>query len=559
MVDYQLTHGSILKFLPPISSHKNLHPSIDTDNEDNAINHTDIAKSTTPLAPFPVAATLFPTPFPRELFKEATTTLQGLYQKLYRCVASDEAWLRGVLEDVVEHDEMVGGLLEVLDLVRKEGEGEKEENGERGEKPDEEQKVRMAIWRSDYMVEVNDLLEGKKEDEDRGETGCIARDKSKRLGLKQIEFNTIACAGGMHGNIVSDMHRFLSRTGEYELRVNGQQGQQIKEEAMPRNNTTSMIARGLREAHHLYGNSRHQGVQGTCILFVVQDRNLNIADERSIEYELWNCEPPLPNFRIIFGEDVLKHTSLSEDRQLLYHPPIRPNQTWEVSVVYSRSAHDDFEYDEAGFFARLQLEKRRAINCPDILTQLTGLKKVQQALTEDETLERWLRPEEVATIRETFGTMHSLKTLKAGKDDSSMNKVEESLDKYFLKPNREGGGHNVFGRDIQDCLNNMSEEEWGSYILMEKVKAPRVQNILMSHKGIYRGPVVSELGIFSACVRCSTSEQHESDFLVEAGTAWSLKTKAASVDEMSVVKGYGCFDSPLLVDSEAFMSIAEVA
>jgi len=29
---------------------------------------------------------------------------------------------------------------------------------------------------------------------------------------------------------------------------------------------------------------------------------------------------------------------------------------------------------------------------------------------------------------------------------------------------------------------------------------------------------------------------------------WTFKTKPVSVDEMSVVKGYGCFDCPLLVD-----------
>jgi hypothetical protein len=30
---------------------------------------------------------------------------------------------------------------------------------------------------------------------------------------------------------------------------------------------------------------------------------------------------------------------------------------------------------------------------------------------------------------------------------------------------------------------------------------------------------------------------------------WTFKTKYADVDEMSVVKGYGCFDTPYLVAS----------
>jgi hypothetical protein len=40
------------------------------------------------------------------------------------------------------------------------------------------------------------------------------------------------------------------------------------------------------------------------------------------------------------------------------------------------------------------------------------------------------------------------------------------------------------------------------------------------------------------------SESHSTNRLA----GWSFKTKAAGVDEMSVVKGYGCFDCPRLVD-----------
>lgn len=38
--------------------------------------------------------------------------------------------------------------------------------------------------------------------------------------------------------------------------------------------------------------------------------------------------------------------------------------------------------------------------------------------------------------------------------------------------------------------------------------------------------------------------------MINSEAGWSLKTKPANVDEMSVVKGYGCFDSPYLVGSK---------
>ncbi|KAJ1124784.1 hypothetical protein NDU88_003233, partial [Pleurodeles waltl] len=63
-----------------------------------------------------------------------------------------------------------------------------------------------------------------------------------------------------------------------------------------------------------------------------------------------------------------------------------------------------------GWEARLLMERSRAVKCPDIATQLTGTKKVQQELSRIGALERFLSssPQAIARIRCTFAGLYSL-------------------------------------------------------------------------------------------------------------------------------------------------------
>ncbi|KAF5015726.1 hypothetical protein F66182_12840, partial [Fusarium sp. NRRL 66182] len=145
---------------------------------------------------------------------------------------------------------------------------------------------------------------------------------------------------------------------------------------------------------------------------VVQPNNFNIADERPIEYALWNWidednnDDPIPTYRIEW-QLVLDHTKLTPTGELLFFPPENgDSQTAhpiEISVVYHRAGYEPHEYSEEinGKQIRTRLELSRAIKCPSILGHITTIKKVQQALTVPGTLERWLTREKADKIRGT--------------------------------------------------------------------------------------------------------------------------------------------------------------
>jgi glutathione synthase len=100
--------------------------------------------------------------------------------------------LSGVLTSLRDHDELVAKLWAVWETVRASA--------------GRPQPVRCGIWRCDYMLHDTPLPEEPAEANPpvAWRQGC-----STRLQLKQVEFNTFSCAGGVHGNIAAGMHRYL--------------------------------------------------------------------------------------------------------------------------------------------------------------------------------------------------------------------------------------------------------------------------------------------------------------------------------------------------------------
>lgn len=492
--DWQITHGSLLKLVA-------------IEDDITVLSH-------------PVGVTAFPTIFPLELFNQALT-LQKTYNKLYASIAEDEDWLYETLKDLIAIDPLTSALWGIHEEIKRVG---------------PVQDLNFEIYRSDYMLHIDEAS------------------LKKTPVLKQVEFNTVSCAGGVHSNRVSAMHHYLHCSGAYQnVSQQSSAGFQASIEfSAPKNRTLETIITGLEQAHSMYVPFTQNKV---CILMIVQPNNFNIADERPIEYGHW--DKSIPTFRVEWGPDIFIHTHLAYDRTLHYHPPHKL-QAMEVGVVYYRAGFQADEYDINGTKIRLRLEYSRAIKSPTILSHLTTFKKVQQTLALPGALERFLEPVESTLIRGTFAPMYPLDDSEAGNKGKNIAIEAETAKNHVIKPSLEGGGHNVYGADIPTYLEEIAVETWNTHILQEKIIPPKATNYLMSPKGLYHGPVISELGVFGICLwrsdKGGNSSSKNVEMVKELEPCWSFKTKNAEVDEMSVVKGYGCFDSPALVNMETFLS-----
>jgi glutathione synthetase len=312
------------------------------------------------------------------------------------------------------------------------------------------------------------------------------------------------------------------------------------------------LAAGLRVAFDTY-KSTSQPIHDCCIIFLVQDPERNIFDQRHLEYALQQNSPPIPVFRLPFGQ-ILSRTSIAETpkRQLVYHLPSHPSRIFEVAVVYFRAGYGPSDYpDESAWKARLQIERSNAIKCPTVLTQLAGAKKVQQVLatpTSPDTpsvLNQFIKnsPKEIEQLEKTFTNIYPLDESPPGLLARKLATDLSDCKGYVLKPQREGGGNNTYRTAIPPFLKSLPETHWKSYILMEIITPPPVHNIILRNGVLEKGGVICELGVYGTCVW----DQGTGQVLHNEEAGYLLRTKGDKSEEGGVAAGFGSMDSCRLV------------
>lgn len=320
---------------------------------------------------------------------------------------------------------------------------------------------------------------------------------------------------------------------------------------LPENTSTRGLAAGIVKAYNIYPDSE-LGYQ-KCVIFLVQDGERNIFDQRHLEYQISSSSSSIPVFRLPYSQ-ILQHSKIADTskRQLLYILPRNPSKVYEVAVIYMRSGYGPSDYpDQRAWEARYHLERSNAIKCPSVLTQLAGTKKVQQILatprpsTESSALSRFIRDDtdEAAELWRTFTNIYPMDSSDAGLEARKKALDPKICQNYVLKPQREGGGNNIYRGAIPDFLKSVPESHWGSYILMELITPPPVNNTILRNGNLEQGGVICELGIYGTCIwDQNTGKVHHNE---EAG--YLLRTKGDKSEEGGVAAGFGCMDSCALV------------
>ena len=294
-----------------------------------------------------------------------------------------------------------------------------------------------------------------------------------------------------------------------------------------------------------------------CILFIVQDAENNIFDQVALSENL--VESGIKTFRVSLPE-ILAYTHIPDHdphRPLYYSPPHQPSKTYEVSICYFRAGYSPTEYtDQSIWEARLQIERSQAIKCPSILTHLAGSKKVQQILATpgSSILGKFLdvaNHDQIEKVRRTFMAIYPFDDSSAGKHASQIATDSGAAANYVLKPQREGGGNNIYGTKIPPFLESLGRDvrKRRAYILMEMIRPPLRKNVIFRNGATEEGEVICELGVFGVCLwRKTGSGNTEITENYEAGHL--LRTKGSKSEEGGVAAGFGAVDSPCLMDED---------
>uniref|UniRef100_A0A182W4L8 Glutathione synthetase n=1 Tax=Anopheles minimus TaxID=112268 RepID=A0A182W4L8_9DIPT len=478
---------------------------------------------------------LTPSSFPRKEFQKAVN-LQPLLNELIHAVAHDSQFLMNTLSSTEKVDEFTRSLITIYRTVLSEG---------------ITQPISLGLLRSDLMletrcddecsertrafnayccwkqVEINTIASGF------GHLGpaskytvTLALLRSDYLSnfsdaIKQVEINTIASSFGGISTIMTPMHSYALM----EL------GHQNKLDNLPENNALSGLCDAMVEAWKL------QDRPSAAILFIVEDVTYNICDQRFHEFYIRKTYPHVAVIRRTLTQ-ISETGKLGAGKELLI-------EGTEASVVYFRAGYEPGHYyGQAEWDARLLIERSLAIKCPSIQYHLAGTKKVQQALAKPDVLRRFVGDEsKIEAIRDIFTGLYSLDQHEGG--DEAVALALADPERFVLKPQREGGGNNVYGADIPAALKEMSSDERSAWILMERIFPPLSNGYMIRPNGPSPPPLVqlvSELGIFGTIIGSKDT------VLYNKQVGHMLRTKLSTSNEGGVAAGSGALDSPYLID-----------
>nr|AFP33288.1 glutathione synthetase [Dugesia japonica] len=437
--------------------------------------------------------TLFPSPFPEDLFHNVVR-IQKDFNVLYNKLSRDHEALFEILKNIIEKDDFIKRIWNIYETIRNQPNS---------------QTVFLSLIRNDFMISLPD--EYRKSEDELSELVM-----KPGVTIKQIEYNLMASSFAGIAQKVLDFHKT-------NLKLIGVKSAEI-ESKIPPNHPADGLAKGLICAWQVYKTTK------AAILFLVGERERNVYDHRILEQCIYEQNPSVLIIRKSFNQ-CLKEGKLDENNCLWIND-------YEIAVVYFRSGYaPEHFYNDQIWESKLMLEKSKAIKCPSIQQMLVNTKLVQQALSNYTLLKKYLPDVVVQELVETFANQYLL---------NDLDKIETAIqfpEKFVLKPQREGGGNNYFDDDLVRKLTEIrNTEEKHQYVLMERLYPASCKNYILSSSGeISKQSIVSELGIFGVFLG------NESETFANYQCGYLLRSKPVNVNEGGVSAGFGCIDSIYLV------------
>ena len=337
------------------------------------------------------------------------------------------------------------------------------------------------------------------------------RKENGELQPLQVEFNTISASFAHLSGRVTALHQQL------------QQENILKAAPLP-HDAIAGFASGIKET------IENLGWQDAALLMLVQPKERNWFDQMGLFAALSQR-----------GVRVVRAT-LAEVHQ---KGKLKNGDLWvgpqRIGIVYFRAGYAPGDLpDEDSRSARRMLEASSAVLVPEASMQLAGTKKIQQVLADYSILSEFV-PESVADqLKAYFAMMFGLEEEVEGRPAREF--LAENAEQFVLKPQREGGGNNVYGAEIRDFLTSLPTSEDRAWIAMKRIEAETAESLLVVQEQAQSHQSISELGIFGLL------RAQSDDLRINMPVGHLVRTKASNVNEGGVVAGYACLNSLISTD-----------
>ncbi|GMI44482.1 hypothetical protein TrCOL_g4360 [Triparma columacea] len=436
---------------------------------------------------------LHPCPFPSSTWSNLMTHKKS-FNLLTQSIANPVGYagfLRPAIVEAAQADPFTGRLLKIADDVFQERYSSPPHPPLHSYTPSIPPPPVLGILRHDYMLHT---------------------DKT----CKQVEVNTIASSFGCLSTSVTSVHHaaYLSDPGC----------------SVAPNKALHQVSSGVCEAVRSSGG-------GVCVM-VVQEGEKNSIDQNMIIVECAKRGVKVVRMSMdVIGEQI-GEVKMGEDAKVEVEGKME-----RVGLFYFRAGYQPQDYKtENDWNTRLLMERSSASKCPDVFYHLAGAKKVQQMLAPPGVVEGLCG---LKGVDELFAGLYGLG--HEGDEDVIQMALDNPMD-YVLKPQREGGGNNLYKDRMVAKLKEMTREERKGYILMELIKPPKFQNQLIRNgEVVHDGTCTLEVGVFGVSLYTADGVDEMEGVEGMGEDAYICRAKAEGVEEGGVAAGFAFLSSVQLV------------
>ncbi|NJK54715.1 MAG: glutathione synthase [Pleurocapsa sp. SU_5_0] len=329
-------------------------------------------------------------------------------------------------------------------------------------------------------------------------------------GLRQVEFNTIAASYIGLSEKITEFHKIWGNL------------QNETWDLLP-NQPIAAVADAFVDVMKEYN------VSNACVLFVVQANERNVFDQRLLEIALIErgIKVVRASLEAIGEQGELRQGHLSINGKI-------------AAITYFRAGYRPDELEsKIARQGRQLIARSTTVSVPDLPTHLAGTKKIQQVLTNPQLLKLFLNEEDIAIVRTAFAQIYTL-DVQIEFEGKMMLAREAAIlqpEQFVLKPQREGGGFNLYGEDLRQCLKNLQAEAGNAYILMERLYPPMSPGWGLRDGKLWEGQVVHEIGQYGILIA------HGDRILTNQAAGYLVRTKLGEMNEGGISAGYGHLNS----------------
>lgn len=122
--------------------------------------------------------------------------------------------------------------------------------------------------------------------------------------------------------------------------------------------------------------------------------------------------------------------------------------------------------------------------------------------------------------------------------------ITDNPDNFVVKPQKEGGGYNYYGKDIlnflpKDFMEGEPAQTLKESIIMERIFPPHFDSYIIHENKLKVAECVSEFSIYGIIL-----SNADNIYLINKPSGFLVRTKEVNCNEGGVAAGYSAIDLP---------------